>query len=285
MPSTVAPPAQGPPPRPVPVRHVLGIIGLVLAAAAAVQLVMHLQRIISWLLIAGFFAVVLTPPVNFLVRRLHLPRSLAALIVFVLGVIVFGAMIYSFVRPLVDEANHFINNLPTYVEDARAGRGTAGELVKRYDLDERVERNRDNLRDAARQAGRPALKIARSVIPTIAVAFLHSTTAGIIITVVFIVYQQFENHVLQVTIMAKTVKLNPLTVLVSVLAGVELYGFLGALLAIPAAGVLQVVFRDIFDARRGRVRPEPTVGVDQVPISKVPPSTIAGEEPHAREAS
>ena len=59
--------------------------------------------------------------------------------------------------------------------------------------------------------------------------------AGIITTIFFIVYQQFENHVLQVTIMSRTVKLNPLAVLVSVLVGVELFGFLGALLAIPAA--------------------------------------------------
>ena len=50
-------------------------------------------------------------------------------------------------------------------------------------------------------------------------------------------YQQFENHVLQVTIMSRTVDVNPLTVLVSVLVGVELFGFLGALLAIPVAGI------------------------------------------------
>src|SRR3954453_4193840 len=117
MPSTVAPPAaQGPPPRQVPVRQVVGIIALVLAAVVAVELVIELQRIISWLLIAGFFAVVLTPPVNFLERRLHMPRSLAALIVFILGVVVFGLMLYSFVRPLVDQGNQFINRLPSYVE-------------------------------------------------------------------------------------------------------------------------------------------------------------------------
>src|SRR3954465_6114190 len=126
MPPTVPSPPPAPPSHTVPVRQVLGIIGLVLAAVVAVELVIQLQRIISWLLIAGFFAVVLTPPVNFLVRRLHMPRSLAALIVFILGVALFSVMLYSFVRPLVDQGNQFINRLPSYVEDAKAGRGTVG---------------------------------------------------------------------------------------------------------------------------------------------------------------
>jgi predicted PurR-regulated permease PerM len=66
--------------------------------------------------------------------------------------------------------------------------------------------------------------------------------------------------------MSRTVKLNPLAVLISVLVGVELFGFLGALLAIPAGGIIQVIARDIYDERRGRLKPEPTVGADEVPI-------------------
>jgi predicted PurR-regulated permease PerM len=105
-------------------------------------------------------------------------------------------------------------------------------------------------------------------IPTIGVAFLHSTTAGIVMIIVYVVYQQFENHVLQVTIMSRTVSLNPLVVLVRVLLGVELSGFLGALLAIPAAGIVQVIARDIYDERRGRFKDEPTVGADELPIDE-----------------
>jgi hypothetical protein len=54
--------------------------------------------------------------------------------------------------------------------------------------------------------------------------------------VVLVVYQQLENHVVQPVIMARTVELSALTVLVSILIGVELFGFLGALLAIPKGG-------------------------------------------------
>lgn len=113
----------------------------------------------------------------------------------------------------------------------------------------------------------PLVGATLGAIPTIAVAFLHSTRSGVIALVVYVVYQQIENHVLQPTIMSRTVKLNPLTVLVSVLLGVELAGFLGALFAIPVAGVIQVVLRDLLDQRTGGVKEEPTVGVEEVPVS------------------
>ena len=105
-------------------------------------------------------------------------------------------------------------------------------------------------------------------VPAVFVAFLHSPLAGFLTIGFFVAYQQFENHVLQVTIMSRTVDLNPLAVLISVLTGVELFGLLGALLAIPVAGVIQVIVRDIYDERRGRLKPEPTLGTDEVPMSR-----------------
>src|SRR3954454_4328367 len=82
------------------------------------------------------------------------------------------------------------------------------------------------------------------------VAFLHSIPAGIVVVVFFIVYQQVENHFLQPVIYGRTVQLSPLAVLVSVLVGAELAGVLGALAAIPVAGSLQVVVRDLLAHRR-----------------------------------
>jgi predicted PurR-regulated permease PerM len=99
----------------------------------------------------------------------------------------------------------------------------------------------------------------------VAAAFFQSVTAGIIVLVFFVVYQQLENHLLQPLIFARTVRLNPLTVLLAILIGVELAGILGALLAIPVAGIIQIVARDIWDTRRGRLKPEPTVGEERQP--------------------
>jgi predicted PurR-regulated permease PerM len=113
----------------------------------------------------------------------------------------------------------------------------------------------------------PLIGATLGAVPTVAFAFLHSTSSGIVMLIFYVIYQQFENHVLQVSIMSRTVDVNPLTVLVSVLIGVELFGFLGALLAIPVAGIIQVVARDVYDEREGRLKPEPTVGADEVATS------------------
>ncbi len=89
------------------------------------------------------------------------------------------------------------------------------------------------------------------------VAFLDSTTSGVIVIVFFIVYQQLENHVLQPIVYGRTVQLSPLAVLIAVLIGAELAGVVGALAAIPVAGAFQVVFVDWLAHRRAHVGEPP----------------------------
>jgi predicted PurR-regulated permease PerM len=93
-------------------------------------------------------------------------------------------------------------------------------------------------------------------IPTALFAFGHSIFAGIVTAAVFLIYQQIENHVLNPVIMSRTANVNPLLVLLSVLIGTSigdwvggLFGsFVAALLAIPVAGGLQVVVRELWQA-------------------------------------
>lgn len=85
--------------------------------------------------------------------------------------------------------------------------------------------------------------IAAVIVTTI--AFLDTTTAGIIVLVFFVIYQQLENHVLQPVVYGKAVRLSPLSVLVAVLVGAELAGIIGALGAIPVAAAIQVLIRDL----------------------------------------
>ena len=73
---------------------------------------------------------------------------------------------------------------------------------------------------------------------------------GLIIIVFFVLYQQLENHILQPVIYGHTVQLSPLTVLIAILIGAELVGILGALAAIPVAGIVQAIFREIVRWRR-----------------------------------
>jgi len=95
--------------------------------------------------------------------------------------------------------------------------------------------------------------------------FIHSVPAGIAVLVFFVLYQQLENHLLQPVIFARTVKVDPLTVIIAILVGVELVGILGALLAIPVASMVQVILRDVWDHRAGQLKVEPTVGEDRTP--------------------
>jgi predicted PurR-regulated permease PerM len=357
----------------VPWRTIWASIASVAVVFLGYQAFIATGRVLTYLIVALFFAVVLTPPVDFLQYKLRIRRGLATMIVILIGVALVAGLVYAFVKPLVDQASNFSRDLPRYVEDARDGRGPIGDLVRRYNLEQKVQQNQDKIQQALTDFGQSGLDIVRRIfstivaaitvmvltililiegptlsqnaldllpdqrrkarvrrvavdacravsgyvfgnllisviagtaawlmlfilgipyaevlglfvgfadliplvgatlgaIPTIGFAFLHSVPAGIIMTIFFIVYQQFENHVLQVTIMARTVKLNPLAVLVSVLVGIELFGFLGALLAIPAGGVIQVVSRDLYDETRGRLKPEPTIGADEPPVSSV----------------
>ncbi len=84
------------------------------------------------------------------------------------------------------------------------------------------------------------------------IGFLHTVTAGIILIVFFILYQQLENHVLQPLVYSRTVRLSPLVILVSVLIGAQIAGVLGALAAIPVAGAIQVVLLSWLEERRKR---------------------------------
>jgi predicted PurR-regulated permease PerM len=95
-----------------------------------------------------------------------------------------------------------------------------------------------------------------------AAGFFHSLTAGIIVIVFFIIYQQVENHLLQPVILSRTVQLDPLTVLVSILIATELGGILGALLAIPLVAMLQIIAREVWAERQSRPT-EPVVAEDQ----------------------
>jgi predicted PurR-regulated permease PerM len=102
----------------------------------------------------------------------------------------------------------------------------------------------------------PMIGGALAGIPTVLFATTHSLTAGIVTLVVFLAYTQIENHVLNPVVMSKTVQINPLLVLVSILVAASIGswigglfgGFVAALLAIPAAGAGQVIVSELWSA-------------------------------------
>jgi predicted PurR-regulated permease PerM len=102
----------------------------------------------------------------------------------------------------------------------------------------------------------PMIGGALAGIPVVLFALAHSVTAGVVTLVVFLIYTQVENHVLNPIIMSRTVRINPLLVLVSILVGASLGswiggffgGFVAALLAIPAAGAIQVIVKSVWQS-------------------------------------
>src|SRR5262245_6837653 len=100
----------------------------------------------------------------------------------------------------------------------------------------------------------PMIGGALAGIPTVLFATAHSLTAGIVTLIVFLAYTQIENHVLNPVVMSKTVQINPLLVLISILVAASIGswigglfgGFVAALLAIPAAGAGQVICSELW---------------------------------------
>jgi predicted PurR-regulated permease PerM len=103
----------------------------------------------------------------------------------------------------------------------------------------------------------PLVGATLGAVPAIIIAFMHSVTAGIVVVVFFVLYQQFENHVLAPAIYGRTIQLNPFLVLFAALLGVELAGFVGALLALPVAGTIQIAIGEWIEHRRQRLAATP----------------------------
>ncbi len=332
----------------VPWRSMVAAVLIVASFFLVVRAFTATRRVIIWVLIAGFFAIILAPLVRRLESRLRGHRGAATAIVMLAATVVFLGLVALFLLPIRSQIVSTVTDLPGSVDEAASGRGPVGKLVTRLHLDNLVRDHRSEIRGWADRVNGQSLNIARGVaegvlafvtifvtafllltqtsaiggaalgliphrrraaarrvsvdaaaavsgymvgnlfisliagvssfvcllalgVPNPAVialwvafadmiplvgatlgaavavlaAFLQSTSAGIIALVFFIIYQQFENSVLQPTVMSRTVKVNPLVVLLSVLFGVELFGLMGALVAIPLAGSLQVLVKEI----------------------------------------
>jgi predicted PurR-regulated permease PerM len=340
-----------------------------------------LRTILVYVVIAFFVTLLLTPATRFL-RRRGLSHGGATLLVFVLGVLVLGGLIYLFAEPLVTAAINFGKQVPHLVTQTKKGRGPIGRLVYRLHLQKYLSEDSSKLTSQITKVLKPATALSvgaaaastvvalvtigiltfftmleaprmwrgflglfqpstaqrlhrvvdlsiRSVtgymlgnaatsviagiivgvtleifgvpfalllgvfvalvdllplvggllagVPVVIIAAIHSVPAGITMLIVFLVYQQVENHVLNPVIMSRTVQLNPFWVLVAVLVGATLGGrvagglgtFVGALVGIPVGGAIQVIVREL---RRG-----PEVAEDEVLQEPQPPGAAPAD--------
>ena len=90
----------------------------------------------------------------------------------------------------------------------------------------------------------PILSGVISILVTVASG---SPVSAVGVLVLFVIVQKLENNILVTKIMQAAVGLNPLFAILSFLIGATLFGFPGALIAVPAAAMIQVIVLDIFE--------------------------------------
>jgi predicted PurR-regulated permease PerM len=90
-----------------------------------------------------------------------------------------------------------------------------------------------------------------SAIPAVAVALSVSPTLALGVIIFFVGQQQLENHLLVPKIMQRQVGISPVFVIIALLIGGSLLGVMGAILAVPTAAILQVLFEETLSEPAG----------------------------------
>lgn len=86
-------------------------------------------------------------------------------------------------------------------------------------------------------------------LPPVIVAFVQDPLTGLWVALLFVALQQLEGHVVAPNVFSHALRLNPLLVILALLLGGQLYGLVGALIALPIAAVL----RETVDYLRGHL--------------------------------
>ena len=128
------------------VRAIVRIVLVVVCVAITLYLLWLLRKPISWLLIAIFLAVALSPPVNHLSRRMK--RGLAITVVYLGLLLIPILLIAAIVPPLITEANNFADNVPAYADDVTQfvqDNKRLREINKDYDITGQLEKEAQKL--------------------------------------------------------------------------------------------------------------------------------------------
>jgi putative heme transporter len=76
-------------------------------------------------------------------------------------------------------------------------------------------------------------------LPPVIVALLTKPITALWVTLLFVVMQQLEGHVVAPQVFGHTLRINPLLVILALLLGLQVYGVVGALIALPILAVVR----------------------------------------------
>ena len=119
-------------------RAVLVVLGIILAAVVAIEVLQVARGVITWIFIAAFLAMALNPLVDWLMERGIRRRGLAVGAAYLLALLSIAALGATIVPTLVEQVNSFVQAVPDYVDDLTSGRGRLGFLERDYQITARV---------------------------------------------------------------------------------------------------------------------------------------------------
>ncbi|MFL5868028.1 MAG: AI-2E family transporter [Thermoleophilaceae bacterium] len=99
--------------------------------------------------------------------------------------------------------------------------------------------------------------------PPVLVALFQDPLTGLWVALVFVALQQLEGHLVAPNVFGRALRINPLIVIFALLFGGELYGIIGALVALPVAAMLRETI--IYLREHLRLEPWPAAAVDVPP--------------------
>jgi predicted PurR-regulated permease PerM len=113
-------------------------------------------------------------------------------------------------------------------------------------------------------------------VPALFIAFTTNDSGGLLhlhpgwpmalgACVALLTVQQIDNHIISPNVMARTVKLHPVTVMLGLLIGGTLAGLVGMLLTVPVIACTKIVLLHLWDSRVQWPPQEPAVPEPAVP--------------------
>jgi len=84
------------------------------------------------------------------------------------------------------------------------------------------------------------------IIPAVSFALLESKKMALYVLLIMIAVQQIEGNIISPRILGKSLGLNPIIIILALLAGGHLFGIAGMILAVPVTGILKVLLSFIF---------------------------------------
>ena len=161
------------------IRAIVRVTLTVVAVVLTLYLIYLLRRPLTWIFIAGFVAIALSGPVNFLQRRMH--RGFAVALTYLALILVPVLIIASLVPPIVTQGNNLVQSLPSYVDDLN-------RTVERNAQLRKLEKDYDITGKLQEQATKLPAKLgdAAGVLSSIGVTLVNSVFAGITIIVLSI---------------------------------------------------------------------------------------------------